>query len=131
MSRAATEARTRATKEWISLHVKAERGYRPPGGKDLQRRQLRRTRKPLAERHYQPLSGYVTIGSFLHGQLGSTGQECCWVQQRGKTVPPSPLCLVPGMGSPDQKAVEEGGQSLRVETPKGLGGESTMEEGSS
>ena len=82
MSRAATEARTRATKEWISLHVKAERGYRPPGGKDLQRRQLRRTRKPLAERHYQLLSGYVTIGSFLHDRLGSTGQERCWCSSR-------------------------------------------------
>lgn len=48
------------------------------------------------------------------------------VQQRGKAVPSSLLCSVPGMGPSNQKSMEKGGQRLRVEAPKGPGGASAM-----
>ena len=37
MSRSATEARSRASAEWIASHVRSERRYRPPPGRGLRR----------------------------------------------------------------------------------------------
>ena len=57
MTRVTTEARSRATTEWIAEHVRLGRRYRPPPGKGVRRTQLRRVKKTLAGRYYQLLSG--------------------------------------------------------------------------
>ena len=67
MSRSATEARSRATAEWIDSHVHSTRRYRPPPGRGLRRQHLSNTKKELAGRYYQFLSGHGAIRSFLSG----------------------------------------------------------------
>ena len=64
-------------------HVRPEKRYRrPPGGSGLRRRGLRRVRKSLDGRYYQLISGYATLGSFLHermtGSLCLESNECRW-----------------------------------------------------
>lgn len=66
MSRAATETKAKTTEEWISAYVKVGRGYRPPSGKAVRRKQLRREKRSLAERYYWLLSGHLAIASFLY-----------------------------------------------------------------
>ena len=51
MTRVATEARSKETREWITAHVRPERRYRPPPGRGLKRPPLRRARKTLAGRY--------------------------------------------------------------------------------
>ena len=46
MTRFATEARSKATSDWIAGHVRSERRYRPPPGKGVRRTQLRRVKRP-------------------------------------------------------------------------------------
>ena len=58
LARRATERRSEATSRWIREHVRLERRYQPPGGLDFCRRRLRRVRKSIAQRYYQPLSGH-------------------------------------------------------------------------
>ena len=65
MTRAAIEAKSRGTAEWISGHVGAGRRYRSPSGRGLRRPQLRRIKKSLAGRSYQLLSGHAVTGSHL------------------------------------------------------------------
>ena len=60
------EARSRATTDWITGHVRPGRGYRPPPGKGVRRTQLRRVRKTLAGRYYQLLSGHAESGTYRH-----------------------------------------------------------------
>ena len=79
MTRTATEARSRATAEWITDHVRTERRYRPPPGW----RQLEGTRKELAGRFYQLLSGHANIGSFLH-RIGAVDDNTCWLCDTGQ-----------------------------------------------
>ena len=82
LSRVATENRSKATAQWVSAHVRPERRYSPPAGSGLRRKALRRVRKPLTSRYYQPLSGNAAIGSFLHermtGPLRRESSECWW-----------------------------------------------------
>ena len=44
MTRTATKARSLATGEWISGHVRPEQRYRPPPGRGLRRKHPRHTR---------------------------------------------------------------------------------------
>ena len=83
MTRTATEARSRATAEWITDHVRAERRYRPPPRGGPRRRQLGGTRKELAGRFYQLLSGHANIGSFLH-RVGTVDNDTCWLCDTGQ-----------------------------------------------
>ena len=46
-----------------------------------------------------------------------TVRQMLVVQQRRATTAPSPVHQVPGLGSPDQRVVEERREGLRVETP--------------
>ena len=78
MNRAATEARSRTTAEWIRAHVRRERRYNPPGGSGLRRRQPRSTPKSLAGRYYQLLSGYAAVGSYPHDRTGEADTDRCW-----------------------------------------------------
>ena len=52
MSRVATETKAKTTEESISAHARVGRGYRPPRGKGVRRKQPRRARKSLAGRCY-------------------------------------------------------------------------------
>ena len=58
MTQVATEARSRATAQWITDHVGPQRKYKPPEVKGLRRKLLRRARKSVAIRYYQLLSGH-------------------------------------------------------------------------
>ena len=49
MTRVATEARSKDTREWITAHVRPERRYRPPPGGGLRRPPLRRARPWLGD----------------------------------------------------------------------------------
>ena len=77
MTGTATEARSRATEEWITDHVCAERRYRPHPGGGPRRRQLGGMRKELDGRFYQRLSGNGNIGTFLHRIESVDDDTCC------------------------------------------------------
>ena len=77
MTHTATKARSRATAEWIKEIVHAERRYRPPPGRGLRHQHLRNTRKELASRFHQFLSGHANIGSYLH-RAGTINDDRCW-----------------------------------------------------
>ena len=62
MSRSITEAKTSERAKWIKTRVKAERRYRPPGGKGM-RQELEVEEKALASRCYWSLSEHVVINS--------------------------------------------------------------------
>ena len=59
-----TEARSRASAEWIASHVRPGRRCRPPSGRGLRRQHLRSTRKELAGRYYQFLAGNGSFGPY-------------------------------------------------------------------
>ena len=65
MSRSATEARLRASAEWIASHARPQRRYRPLPGRGLRCQHLRNTKKESAGRYYQFLSGHGSYGSYL------------------------------------------------------------------
>ena len=79
MARVAMEARSRGTTEWISAHVRPERRYAPPPGRGIQRAPLQQTRKSLAGRYYQLLSGHAATGTYRR-RFGVAGGvvECRW-----------------------------------------------------
>ena len=78
MTRVATGARSKRTKEWIEAHVRPERRYRPPSGRGVRRPQLRRMRKTLAGRYYQLLSSHAETGThrFLFSRTDTP--QCWW-----------------------------------------------------
>ena len=75
-TRKATEARSEATTERIRSHVRRGRRYRPPRGGKL-RKALARTRKELAGRFYQLLSGHAVVTEHLV-RVGQTQSDSCW-----------------------------------------------------
>ena len=66
MTRVATEARSKATTDWITAHVRPGRRYRPPPGKGVRHTQLRRAKKTLAGHYSQLLSDYAETGARRH-----------------------------------------------------------------
>ena len=84
MSRSATEARFRASAEWIASHVCPERRYRSPPGRGLHRQHLRNTRKELAGRYYQFLSGHGSFGSYLRDKVKKVDSDRCWFCDTGE-----------------------------------------------
>ena len=83
MTRAATEARSQATAEWISSRVGTRR-YKPPPGRGLHRQHLRSVRKELTGRFYQFLSGHAAIGSYLHDKIHKIDSDKCWWYDTGE-----------------------------------------------
>ena len=69
LTRRATEGRPWDTARWATAHARPGRRYRPPGGPGLLRKALRKVRKSIAGRYYQPLSGHAAIGSSLHERM--------------------------------------------------------------
>ena len=98
MSRSATEARLRASAEWITSNAHPERRYRPPSGRGLRRQHLRSTRKELAGRYYQFLSGHGAFGSYLKDKL----HKVDWTEAGGAT---------PASASPDSTSWPGAGQA--------------------
>ena len=78
MTRVATETRS------STALVGPERKYRPPPGKGLRRRQLRRTRKAVAGRHFQLLLEGAAIGPYLKDKIRKTDSDKCWWCNGGK-----------------------------------------------
>ena len=78
MTRVATEAKTRDTREWIASHVRPGRRYRPPKEKGLRRERLRRKGKSLAGRYYQLLSGHAAIGTCLYDKIKKADKSEWW-----------------------------------------------------
>jgi hypothetical protein len=114
MTRTATEARSRATAEWITDHVRAERRYRPPPGEAHAARQLGGTRKELAGRFYQLLSGHANIGSFLHRIGTDRRRHVLAVRHRPETDPLPPRGPVPHPQGAAAGPVEEGREAVRL-----------------
>ena len=80
MTRVATEARSRRTKQWILEHLgDPRRKYRPPLGKGVKRRLLRRTPKRITGRYYQLLSGHVhaAIRPYLKDKIHKVDDDRC------------------------------------------------------
>ena len=98
MSRVATEARSRATAQWISeagprwtrTTIQASSLASPhfspllPSEGGLQRQQLRRTRKPVAVHYYQLLSGHAAIGPYLRDKTHEVDSDNCWWYEGGE-----------------------------------------------
>ena len=85
MARVATEARSRRTKQWISERLgDPRRKYRPPPGRGVKRRLLRRTPKHIAGRYYQLLSGHAAIGPYLKDKIHKVDDDRCWWCGGGK-----------------------------------------------
>ena len=77
LTRKTTEARSDATNEWIRGHVGRRRRYRPPRGGKL-RKALARTRKELAGRFYQLLTGHVATAEHLLRVNQAQSDRCWW-----------------------------------------------------
>ena len=77
LTRKTTEQRTQATSNWIRSRVGKQRRYRPPlGGK--MRKGLAKTKKELASRYYQLLSGHAAIEEHLTRIGQATSSHCWW-----------------------------------------------------
>ena len=77
LTRKATEARSSATAEWIRSHTGRRRRYRPPRGGKM-RKALAKTRKELAGRFYQLLSGHAAVADHLVRVNQTTDDRCWW-----------------------------------------------------
>ena len=83
MTCTAMEARSRATAEWITENVRAERRCSPPPGGGPRRRGLEGTRRELAGRFYQLLSGHASIRFFSH-RIGTVDDDRYWLCDTGQ-----------------------------------------------
>ena len=79
LTRKTTEARSRATREWIRDHACRERRYRPPPRGKLPKgsEQLGKARKELAGRFYQLLSGHAAT-AVRPRRWGQVPSDKCW-----------------------------------------------------
>ena len=77
--RTTTEARSAATAEWIRAHSGRRRRYRPPKGGKM-RKALSKTRKEVASRFYQLLSGHAAVAEHLK-RAGQTARPASGVGQ--------------------------------------------------
>ena len=79
MTGVATEARSRSVAEWMQDRFgNPVRRYRPPPGKGVRRRLLRRIPKSVASRYYPLLTGHVAIGPYLKDKIHRTTDGRCW-----------------------------------------------------
>ena len=77
LTRVTTEARSTATAEWIRTCSGRRRRYRPPRGGKM-RKDLNRTRKELAGRFYQLLSGHAATAEHLRRVGQAESDTCFW-----------------------------------------------------
>ena len=76
LTRVTTEARSGATSEWIRDKSGRQRRYHPPKGGKM-RKSLSRTRKELASRFYQLLSGHAATADHLV-RVNQAGSDACF-----------------------------------------------------
>ena len=88
MTRVATVAQSGRTKQWISERLgDPRRKYRPPPGRVVMRKLLRRTPKYIAGRYYQLLSGHAAIGPYLKDKIHKVDDErCLWCGERKRQI---------------------------------------------
>ena len=77
LTRKITEARSLEASSWIRAHVKRRHRYRPPPGGKI-RQELRATRKEVAGRYYQLLSGHAATAPHLRRVGQASSDECWW-----------------------------------------------------
>ena len=77
LTRVTTEARTEATAEWIRTRVGQRQRYHPPKGGRM-RKDLNGTRKELAGRFYQLLSGHAATAEHLVRIGQAESDRCFW-----------------------------------------------------
>ena len=83
LTRKTTEARSVAAAEWIRNHTSRRRRYRAPKGGRM-RKALNRTRKELASRFYQLLSGHSAVAEHLT-RANQAPYDRCWAElERGR-----------------------------------------------
>ena len=82
LTRLTTEARSRATDEWIRSRLGRRRRYHPPKGGKL-RKELAKTRKEVAGRFYQLLSGHAATAEHLR-RVGQAATDRCWWRGSGE-----------------------------------------------
>ena len=76
LTRVTTKARSTATVEWIRRHSGQRRRYRPPKGGEM-RKALGKTRKGVASRFYQLLSGHAAVAEHLR-RVGQAPSDLCF-----------------------------------------------------
>ena len=85
MTRVATEARSRTATQWIADRPgNPQRKYRPPPGRGLRRKLLRKMPKSVAGCYYQLLSRHAAIGPYLKDKIGRATDDKCWWCGGGK-----------------------------------------------
>ena len=76
LTRKTAEARSAATAEWVRSHSGRRRRYRPPKGGKM-RKALNTTRKEIAGRFFQLLSGNAAVAEHLV-RVGQAPADTCW-----------------------------------------------------
>jgi hypothetical protein len=117
MTRVATEARSKETREWITAHVRPERRYRPPPGRGLRRPPLRRARKTLAGRYYQLLIGACGDGDTPETVRKDRHGRVLVVYEWRAAVEASPVHAVRVVDGAEAQIVEGRGGGVRVGAP--------------
>ena len=98
MTRVATEAQARRTRQWIEERLGDPRKkYSPPSGRGVRRRLLRRALKYIAGRYYQLLSSHPAIGPYLKDKIHKADDDRCWWCGEGPTTT---SLRSAGLGSP-------------------------------
>ena len=77
LRRVVTESRSIATAEWIRSHTGRQRRYRPPKAGKM-RKALNGSRKEIASRFYQLLSGHAATADHLRRIGQADSDECFW-----------------------------------------------------
>ena len=77
LTRVTTKARSAATAEWIRANSGQRRRYRPPKGGKM-RKDLNGTRKELASRFYQLMSGHAATAEHLRRVGQAESDTCFW-----------------------------------------------------
>ena len=77
LTRKVTEARSNATNRWIRDHSGRRSRYHPPKGGKM-RKVLAKTRKEIAGRFYQLLSGHAATGDHLIRINQAERDDCFW-----------------------------------------------------
>ena len=85
MTRVAAEACTRSAAEWMRDRFgNLARGYRPPPGRGVRHKLLRRTPKSVTSGYYQLLTGHAVIAPYLKDKIHRATDDRCWRCGGGK-----------------------------------------------
>ena len=111
LTRVTTENRTAATTEWIRRRSGQRRRYRPPRAGKM-RKELGKTRKELASRFFQLLSGHAAVAEHLK-RIGQWEDERCFWCGSGARQTRHHLFIVCRRWTPEIRKLWQG---VRLET---------------